>query len=245
MSLPENSGYFADNLLELPSVAESGADLQSPGLKWYGTDLFHEGEINQNRAPVREEEWSHRKGKGGDCGVSWSSIDQTDYEACFSQLTDNEKVSRVISTRAGWLLNTYDGRKMETLYAIDLNDGTEIGNRVGVEGHSGVERSEKFEAKLNAAESMGSQILLIHNHPKGLPPSSTDINALLRSERAAGIVVGHDGSVYYYTKPETEIPEEDFKVAIRKYKRYTEKTAQEKALDELAERYHFTWKKLR
>ncbi len=243
--LLESNGYFADNLLELPSVAESGADLQSPGLKWYGTDLFHEGEINQNRAPVREEEWSHRKGKGGDYGVSWSSIDQTDYEACFSQLIDNEKVSRVISTRAGWLLNTYDGRKMETLYAIDLNDGTEIGNRVGVEGHSGVERSEKFEAKLNAAESMGSQILLIHNHPKGLPPSSTDINALLRSERAAGIVVGHDGSVYYYTKPETEIPEEDFKVAIRKYKRYTEKTAQEKALDELAERYHFTWKKLR
>ena len=50
MSLPENSGYLADNLLELPSVAESGADLQSPGLKWYGTDLFHEGEINQNRS---------------------------------------------------------------------------------------------------------------------------------------------------------------------------------------------------
>ena len=55
MSLPENSGYFADNLLELPSVAESGADLQSPGLKWYGTDLFHEGEINQNRGLIGRE----------------------------------------------------------------------------------------------------------------------------------------------------------------------------------------------
>ena len=53
--LLESNGYFADNLLELPSVAESGADLQSPGLKWYGTDLFPEGEVNQNRVLVREE----------------------------------------------------------------------------------------------------------------------------------------------------------------------------------------------
>ena len=225
--------------------AEINSDLQFTDLKQYEVDLFPEGEINQNRALTREEEWSHRKGKGGDYGVAWSSIDQTDYEACFSQLTNNEKVSRVISTRAEWLLNTYDGRKMETLYAIDLNDGTEIGNRVGVEGYSGVERSEKFEAKLNAAESKGSQILLVHNHPEGSPPSITDINSLLRSERAAGIVVGHDGSVYYYTRPERVIPKVDFAVAYDKHSRYTIDTAHEKALDELAKRYHFTWKKLR
>ena len=50
---------------------------------------------------------------------------------------------------------------METLYAIALNDGTEIGNRVGVEGEAGVERSKKFEEKLNVAESRGAQILFI------------------------------------------------------------------------------------
>ena len=50
----------------------------------------------------------------------------------------------------------------------------------------------------------------------------------------AGVTVGHDGSIYYYTKPNEIINESDFKFAMYKYKIYNEDMNIEKALSNLS-----------
>ena len=86
--------------------------------------------------------------------------------------------------------------------------------------------------------------MLIHNHPGGSPPSISDLNALLSTPNAKGIVAGHDGSIYRYSAPKEKIPQFDFDVAIMKYKGYTYNTAHEKALHDIAEQYGFEFTKL-
>jgi hypothetical protein len=75
-------------------------------------------------------------------------------------------------------------------------------------------------------------------------PIIGDLNALLATPRAQGLIVGHDGSIYRYSAPNKIIPEMDFSVAYRKYLMYTDITAQEKALEELSGIYGFTFEKL-
>ena len=88
------------------------------------------------------------------------------------------------------------------------------------------------------------KVLLIHNHPRGLPPSLSDLNVLLKNKNVAGITVGHNGSIYYYSRPSKEIPEKDYYVALKKYSMYTEVTSMEKALEELSFKFDFVFRKL-
>lgn len=85
---------------------------------------------------------------------------------------------------------------------------------------------------------------MTHNHPRGLPPSISDINALVKNKNASGITVGHDGSMYYYTRPNKEIQYTDYTLSLMKYSKYSEITSIEKALFDLQEKYGFTIRKL-
>ena len=108
----------------------------------------------------------------------------------------------------------------------------------------GVSRTNAFTRKLNAANRTKENILLIHNHPRGMPPSIGDLNALCKNKNISGITIGHDGSIYYYSRPKKEISPSDFEVAMRKYSRYTEITGIEKALEEISKQYGFEIKKI-
>ena len=191
-----------------------------------------------------EMELSPRKATGGDYGVDWPKIQSTEYRESLEKLSGNKKVVDAIETRARWALNNRDGLKTEELYAISLDTGEEIASILGQQLESRVERTKVFAQKLDAADSKGERILLIHNHPRGYPPSIGDINALYQNKNVSGITVGHDGSLYYYTRPQRIIDPDKFRVALMKNSRYTEITGQEKALEDLTEQYGFVFEKL-
>ena len=67
----------------------------------------------------------------------------------------------------------------------------------------------------------GAKIGFVHNHPRGNPPSDSDINELLNTPTAIGFTAGHNGNMYYYTAPETQIPDYEYRAALRKYSRFT------------------------
>ena len=49
-------------------------------------------------------------------------------------------------------------------------------------------------------------VITIHNHPHSGAPSYGDVITASRNEKIAGtIVIGHDGSVWYYSAPSTKI----------------------------------------
>lgn len=191
-----------------------------------------------------EMEFSPRKATGGDYGVNWPKIQSVQYRESLEKLSPIKRVVDAIETRARWALNNRDGLKTEELYAISLNTGEEIASILRQQLESRVERTKQFTNKLNEADSSGEKILLIHNHPHGYPPSIGDINALYQNKNVSGITVGHDGSLYYYTRPQQIIDPDKFKVALMKNSRYTEITGQEKALEDLTEQYGFVFKKL-
>ena len=191
-----------------------------------------------------EREFSPRKTLKGDYNVDWEKISSLEYRKKFEKLSDNPKVAEAIEVRAKWALNNRNGLRTEEIYAINLDTGAELARIVNQNVDSGVIRTKGFTKTLNEADKAGTKVLLIHNHPKGLPPSPGDINSLISNRNIAGITVGHNGSVYYYTRPKKMIPEEDFRVALMKYLRYTETTGIEKALEDLSKEYGFEFRKL-
>lgn len=193
---------------------------------------------------ITEIEHSPRKSTKGDFGVNWEVIHSPEYRKRLEQLSDNPKVIDAIEVRAKWALNNRNGLKTEELYAISLDTGKEIASILGEQIEFGVSRTNAFTRKLNAANRTKENILLIHNHPRGMPPSIGDLNALCKNKNISGITIGHDGSIYYYSRPKKEISPSDFEVAMRKYSRYTEITGIEKALEEISKQYGFEIKKI-
>ncbi len=189
-------------------------------------------------------EQSPRQKKNGDYSVDWSIIQSSEYSKKFDKLSVSEKANDAVKTRAKWALNNRDGLKTEEIYAVDMRDGSEISRITNQQYVQGVKRTEQFDRRLKIAESSGAEIMMIHNHPAGSPPSISDLNALLLTPKAQGITVGHDGSIYRYTAPKKKIPQVDFDIAYRKNMVYTNITAYERALDELSLVYGFTFEKL-
>lgn len=197
-----------------------------------------------NSTIIQEKEESPRKTGAKPFDVNWAVIQSREYAEKFKQLSDSETVSKAIHTRAVWALNNRTGKNTEELYAIDLKTGKEIASVLKQNIEFGIERTKSFSKKLQNADENRQEILLIHNHPRGLPPSIGDINALLNTKHASGITVGHDGSVYYYTRPNNEISRSDYNIAMHRYNKYSEATNIEKALIDLSSVYGFTIKKL-
>lgn len=191
-----------------------------------------------------EYEQSPRKQKNSNYSVKWDKIQTEEYRNRLSNIADNENALSAVETRAKWALNNRDGVDTEELYAINLSNGLEVGRITDQHFRKRIERTADFTNKLNEADSLSDRILLMHNHPDGLPPSINDINALMKNKNVAGITVGHDGSLYYYTRPQTEITVDDWNTALENYERFSQDTAEEKALDLLSKKYGFVFLKL-
>lgn len=137
-----------------------------------------------------------------------------------------------------------NGTQTEEIYAVSLKSGKEIARITNQNHESGVERSHSFDKKLSDADRSGDEILLIHNHPRGLPPSISDINELLKHKNVSGITVGHNGSVYRYTRPNSKIPEIDWNVEMLHFSEFSESTSMEKSLEVLMEKFGFEFEML-
>lgn len=193
---------------------------------------------------ISEEEKSPRKNKNVDYSVDWSKVQSDEYSAKFKKLSDNEKVYSAIETRAKWALNNRDGLDTEELYAVDLANGTEVARITNQQYRQGVKRTTSFTKKLDEVDSKGQKVLLLHNHPNGLPPSISDINALIDNINVSGITLGHNSSIYYYTRPNVRISDDDWNIALRHFNKFSEVTSMEKALDLLSKKYGFSFVKI-
>lgn len=213
--------------------------------EWYGR-YVEGGELTDgaNGGIIIEKEELPRRMKEGSTAVNWPVIQSEEYSEKFTKLSADEKVSSAIETRAKWALNNRDGKNTEELYAVSLADGREITRITDQHFDSAVKRTPKFTRELNIADESGEQILLLHNHPRGLPPSISDINALLGNKNVSGITIGHNGSVYRYTRPNKEIPLDEWNIAMKHFKEYSETTAMEKTLEILSRKFEFVFEKI-
>jgi len=187
------------------------------------------------------------RNKHGSNSVKWDVVKSKEYTKKFLAITDNEYVATQIAKFARKALLNRDGTETEEMYALDINNGRLITKVTDQNEIRRVGRTDRFKKLLNIAESNNTNILIIHNHPDSSVPSLADINALLDNERAAGITVGHNGNVYYYTKPESQIKAMDFSIAFMKTKAYNivdESMRREEVLGYLSKKFKFRFEKL-
>lgn len=195
-------------------------------------------EWEKQKAAIAQEA-SLRTKSGGDFGVNWKRVKGKDYTERFNQLSDNPKANSLAAQRSRNALVNRNGKNTEELYAISLTTGKDVSAITNQNIAFGVNRTEKFMNDVSRAESNGEKVLFIHNHPKSRTPSIVDLNELLNHENAVGITVGHNGNIYYYTKPSKEITNFDLSVAIRKNIMYNGTRRAEKALETLAKDFGF------
>ena len=189
-------------------------------------------------------EASLRTKGGGTYGVNWKTVKSKEYTKRFDQLSDNSKANALAAKRARNALVHRDGKKTEELYAISLTTGKDVSKITDQHYDFGIKRTKKFNSDVFRAEERNELVLLIHNHPRGLTPSRADLNELLRHNNVVGVTAGHDGSIYYYTKPNKKISEFDFQVAYRREKEYNGILRYEKTLERLSEEFGFDFRKL-
>ena len=187
-------------------------------------------------------EESLRTKSGGTYGVDWSIVKSKEYTEKFEALSNNHEANMLAAQRSRNALSNRTGKNTEELYAISLTTGKDVSSIVDQHNAFGVKRTKKFTDDVKRAEANGERLLFIHNHPKGLTPSIVDINELLDHKNASGITVGHNGSIYYYSKPTKKITDFDFVVAFRKKKEYNGVKQYEKAMEELAKQFGFVFK---
>lgn len=168
---------YQDKYAEISDITGIAQDKKRMTL----TGASKSGKINS------EKELSPRKNKTGNYSVKWDKVQTSDYENKFSQLSDNEKVVTSAKTRANWCLNNRDGENTEEIYAISLKDGREIGRITDQVEEYGVVRTKTFNTALEKADEANEKVLLLHNHPRGLPPSISDINALVKNKNVSGV----------------------------------------------------------
>lgn len=184
---------------------------------------------------------SPRKSKKGEFDVSWNIILSSEYRNRLFFISRNEKVIDAILLRCKWMLYHRDGKNSEEIYAINLENGEEIA-RITDQNHDfGIKRTELFENKINKADQKGIKVLLLHNHPRGMPPSITDINLLCNNKNVIGITVGHNGSIYFYSKPKQKIEKKYFYIALQRFSGYSEITRMEKVIEALSYMYGFVF----
>ena len=185
-----------------------------------------------------KEEALHTKADA-DYGVNWKIVKTKEYTERFNQLSSNEKANALAAKRARNALRNRDGKNTEEIYAINMTTGKDVSNITNQNYAKGIKRTDKFIRDIKRAEENGDKVLLVHNHPSSSVPSLSDINELLSHSNVSGITVGHNGNIYYYSRPSSTITESDFRVALLKNKSYNIGKQGEDALFELAKQFNF------
>lgn len=230
--------------------ADNGLQTQADRIKVAGFKRAQSAKANgkatvyQNVKSQSINEKSLRTKDGGTHGVNWKIVKSKEYTERFSAVSDNSKANELAAQRARNALVHRDGKDTEELYAIGLKSGKDISAIVDQNYPYGVRRTQKLTNDVERAECMGDKVLFIHNHPGGTPPSMADINALLSNKDAVGITVGHNGSIYYYTKPNGIVEQRDYRVAAMKCGMYNGIEYREKILEELARQFDFEFRRL-
>lgn len=155
-------------------------------------------------------------------------------------------ISEPIARVSRQMLQHRNGTPFEDYYLLDVETGRVVALANKARKRKGVVYNDQIR---NAFKGSREQSLIsIHNHPSGYPPSLSDLASLQQRNKnntvKYGLTIGHDGSVYWYTRPNKRIPRstnEFYNNQIEKFSKmgYNEVIAQEKTLELLSEVFDF------
>lgn len=177
----------------------------------------------------------------GKAKVDFSIFDSKKWNDNFDSISDNSKVNSSIKRISEQMLKHRSGTFYEDLYFIDANTGKIAGFNTSDNKKLGVTVNEKIR---NALDNQNITLIGIHNHPYSSLPSLSDLNAIAkRSNQSMGVIVCHDGTIFTYSKPFSEIKEFDYKMGLTKFKKYSKITNENKGMEYLSNLYEFEFRR--
>ena len=155
-------------------------------------------------------------------------------------------ISEPIARVSRQMLQHRNGTPFEDYYLLNAGTGRVVALSNKARKTKGVVYNDQVRKAFK--EQSEQSLISIHNHPSGYPPSLSDFASLQQRNKnntvKYGLTIGHDGSVYWYSRSNKRIPrsaQEQYVNRIDKFKKlgYNESVAQEKTLELLSEVFGF------
>ena len=132
--------------------------------------------------------------------VQIKALDAEGYVEKYKGITGIDDVDNAVYNSAVEILNHRNGTDFEDLHLIDAKTGEVICKLTTCDIKNGVEYDAETKAAIKKAHEEHREIIAVHNHPGGLPPSLDDGVSAYNHGYAKGVAVGHNMEVYTYGK---------------------------------------------
>ena len=217
------------------------------------------GKVEYVPADMSYKEWydkyvekpRERELSGGEFGANLDYVRSDEFLNKLEKHPKTSHLSDSIARVSRQMLQHRNGTPYEDYYLLDAETGRVVALSNKARKRKGVVYNEQVRNAFK--ESPEQSLVSIHNHPSGYPPSLSDLASLQQRSKnntvKYGLTIGHDGSVYWYSKPNKRIHKkanQEYENLIEKMIKlgYTEVKAQEKTLTLFAEKYDFTFERI-
>ena len=187
-----------------------------------------------------------RELSGGQFGADLDYVQSDEFVDKLKKHPKTSHLSESIARVSRQMLQHRNGTPFEDYYLIDAETGRIVALSNKARKTKGVVYNNQVRKAFK--EKSEQSLVSIHNHPSGYPPSLSDFASLQQRSKnntvKYGLTIGHDGSVYWYSRPNKRIPrsaQEKYVNQIDKFKKlgYNESAAQEKTLEIFSEVFEF------
>lgn len=210
-------------------------------VKYVPADMTYNEWYDKYVAKPRERELS-----GGQFGADLDYVRSDEFVDKLKKHPKTSHLSESIARVSRQMLQHRNGTPFEDYYLIDAETGRIVALSNKARKIKGVVYNDQVRKAFK--EKPEQSLVSIHNHPSGYPPSLSDFASLQQRSKnntvKYGLTIGHDGSVYWYSRPNKRIPrsaQEKYVNQIDKFKKlgYNESVAQEKTLEMFSEVFEF------
>lgn len=160
-------------------------------------------------ASEKSREYSREVSGGFSNSVDLDYINSNEYRMKFHGITGNHVVDDKIAEISKDILKDRNGTNQETLVLIDKSTGAELLRIADTKSASGIDYKDSDKHKIEKARKEGKEILAIHNHPNGLPPTADDCVSAFDKGYSLGVACGHNGTIRTYEPAKVRLSNQD------------------------------------
>ena len=235
-----------DDEIDYSKLKRRARNPKTNKVEYVPADMSYDDWYDKYVEKPRERELS-----GGKFGANLDYVRSDEFVDKLKKHPKTSHLSESIARVSRQMLQHRNGTPFEDYYLLDAETGRIVALSNKARKTKGVVYNDQVRKAFK--EKSEQSLVSIHNHPSGYPPSLSDFASLQQRSKnntvKYGLTIGHDGSVYWYSKPNKRIHKkanQEYENLIEKMIKlgYTEVKAQEKTLTLFAEKYDFTFERI-